>query len=51
MRNSKKKVVNVDGVLNEITSNSFASSQESLVNNNNNDNNNQQNYPEYPKSE
>ena len=47
----QKKVVNTSEVTNEITPNSFTSSQESFVNNNNNDNNNnQQNYPEYPKS-
>ena len=50
----QKKVVNTGEVPNEITPNSYASSQESLVNNNdnsNNYNNNQQCYPEYPKSE
>ena len=48
----QKKVVNTGEVPNEITPNSFASSQESFVNNKDNNNNNyQQNYPEYPKSE
>ena len=49
----QKKVVNTGEEPNEITPNSYASSQESLVNNNdnsNNYNNNQQCYPEYPKS-
>ena len=41
-----KKKKNSMGVPNEISPNSFASSQETFVNNNN-----QQNFPEYPKSE
>ena len=48
----QKKVVNTGEIPKEITPNSFANSQEPLVNNNsNNYNNNQQCYPDYPKSE
>ena len=57
IKKKKMAALNSDGVPNEITPNSYASSQETFINNNNNNynnnnyNNNQQHFPQYPQSE